>query len=82
MAKEIIQVPILSEGVRKVGVPLSMVTKANGFVFVSGTPPFDLTTGKLVRGDSEVQTEAFLRGGAALPGKRRVVAGEGPDGAD
>jgi enamine deaminase RidA (YjgF/YER057c/UK114 family) len=39
-----------------------MVTKANGFVFVSGTPPFDLTTGKLVRGDIEVQTEACLRG--------------------
>jgi enamine deaminase RidA (YjgF/YER057c/UK114 family) len=62
MTKEIIEVPILSEGVRKVGVPLSMVTKANGFVFVSGTPPFDLTTGKLVRGDIEVQTEACLRG--------------------
>jgi enamine deaminase RidA (YjgF/YER057c/UK114 family) len=60
--KQIVEVPVLSEGVRKVGVPLSMVTKANGFVFVSGTPPFDLDTGKLVRGDIEVQTEAFLRG--------------------
>lgn len=62
MTKEIIEVPILSEGVRKVGVPLSMVTKANGFVFVSGTPPFYLTTGKLVRGDIEVHTDACLRG--------------------
>ncbi len=41
--------------------PLSLVTKAIGFVFVSGTPPFDLETGKLVKGDIEVQTEASLR---------------------
>ena len=61
MTKEIIEVPVLSEGVRRVGVPLSLVTKANGFVFVSGTPPFDLETGKLVKGDIEVQTEASLR---------------------
>ena len=62
MTKEIIEVPVLSEAVRRIGVPLSLVTKANGFVFVSGTPPFDLETGKLVRGDIEVQTEACLRG--------------------
>jgi 2-iminobutanoate/2-iminopropanoate deaminase len=61
MIKEIVEVPVLSEGVRKVDVPLSLVTKANGFVFVSGTPPFDLETGKLVRGDIEVQTEASLK---------------------
>ena len=61
MSKEIIEVPVLSQGVRDVGVPLSLVTKANGFVFVSGTPPFDLETGKFVRGDIEVQTEASLK---------------------
>ena len=61
MSKEIIEVPVLSQGVRNVGVPLSLVTKANGFVFVSGTPPFDLETGKFVRGDIETQTEASLK---------------------
>jgi 2-iminobutanoate/2-iminopropanoate deaminase len=61
MSKEIIEVPVLSQAVRNVGVPLSLVTKANGFVFVSGTPPFDLETGKFVRGDIETQTEASLR---------------------
>jgi enamine deaminase RidA (YjgF/YER057c/UK114 family) len=61
MHKESVEVPVLSEGVRRVGVPLSLVTKANGFVFVSGTPPFDLATGKLVRGDIEVQTDACLK---------------------
>jgi 2-iminobutanoate/2-iminopropanoate deaminase len=61
MSKEIIEVPVLSQGVRNVGVPLALVTKANGFVFVSGTPPFDLETGKFVRGDIETQTEASLK---------------------
>jgi 2-iminobutanoate/2-iminopropanoate deaminase len=61
MAKEIIEVPVLSQGVRNVGVPLSLVTRANGFVFVSGTPPFDLETGTFVRGDIETQTEASLK---------------------
>ena len=62
MAKEIVDVPVLSDKVRQAGVPLSVVTKANGFVFVSGCPPFDLETGAIVRGDIEVQTEACLRG--------------------
>ena len=61
MPKEIVEVPVLSQVVRDIGVPLSVVTKANGFVFVSGTPPFDLQTGKLVKGDIEVQTEASLK---------------------
>ena len=61
MSKEVIEVPVLSEAVRRVGVPLSLVTKANGFVFVSRTPPFDLETGKFVRGDIETQTEASLK---------------------
>jgi 2-iminobutanoate/2-iminopropanoate deaminase len=60
MSKEVVEVPILSEGVRKVGVPLSMVTRANGFVFVSGTPPFNMESGGFVKGDIEVQTEACL----------------------
>src|SRR3954452_9597325 len=61
MSKEIIEFPVLSQDVRNVGVPLSLVTKANGFVFVSGTPPFDLETGKFARGDIEAQTEASLK---------------------
>ena len=45
---------------RALGVPCSSVTRANGFVFVSGTPPIDMETGKIVRGDIEAQTEASL----------------------
>ena len=60
MKREIIEVPVLSETVRKIGVPLSLVTKGQGLVFVSGTPPLDITTGALVKGDIETQTEASL----------------------
>jgi len=62
MTKEIIRVGKISEAVEKAGVPLSAAVKANGFVFVSGTPPIDLETGQLVRGDIVVQTEACMKG--------------------
>ena len=61
MAKEIVEVPVLSAAVRALGLPLSLVTRGAGLVFVSGTPPLDLLTGRLVKGDIEVQTEASLR---------------------
>ena len=61
MKKEIIEVPVLSEAVRKIGLPLSLVTRGQGLVFVSGTPPLDLATGGLVKGDIEVQTDASLK---------------------
>jgi len=58
--KEIVEVPVLSAAVRAMNVPLSLVTRGNGMVFVSGTPPLDIATGKLVKGDIEIQTEASL----------------------
>jgi 2-iminobutanoate/2-iminopropanoate deaminase len=60
MDKEIVEVPVVSEMIRKVGVPLSPVVRANGFVFVSGLPGIDLTTGKVVDGGIEEQAEASL----------------------
>lgn len=41
MSIEKIHVPGLSEAIAKRGVPLTVATKANGFVFVSGLPPID-----------------------------------------
>ena len=58
--KEIIEVPVISETIRKTGVPLSPVVRANGFVFVSGLPGIDLATGRIVQGGIEAQTEASL----------------------
>jgi 2-iminobutanoate/2-iminopropanoate deaminase len=39
MDRTVIDVPGISEGIRKARVPLSPAIRANGFVFVSGTPP-------------------------------------------
>ncbi len=61
MKREIIEVPVLSAAVRAIGLPLSLVTRGAGLVFVSGTPPLDISTGALVKGDIEVQTEASLK---------------------
>mgnify|MGYP001572009088 CR=1 FL=1 len=60
MEKQIGQVPGLSEVFRKSGLPLSPVVRANGFLFVSGLPPYDPKTGNLVQGDIQTQTRAVL----------------------
>jgi reactive intermediate/imine deaminase len=61
MQKEIVEVPVISDVIRKSGVPLSPVVKANGFVFVSGLPPIDLATGRISNGDIATQTELSLK---------------------
>ena len=58
--KDIVEIPVISETVRRTGVPLSPVVRANGFVFVSGLPGIDLQTGQIVQGGIEAQTEASL----------------------
>ncbi len=63
MKKEIVKnVPIaeIKDASGKPLVPISKAVKAGGFVFVSGTTPQDPTTGKMVRGDIEVQTRRVL----------------------
>ncbi len=60
MEKEVCHVPGLSEIFKKSPVPLSPVIKANGFLFVSGLPPFDPKSGKLVQGDVQTQPRAVL----------------------
>jgi 2-iminobutanoate/2-iminopropanoate deaminase len=60
MQRSVVEVPGVSEGIRKAGVPLSAAIKANGFVFVSGQAPMDLATGKFVTGNIEAQTEQCL----------------------
>ena len=61
MSKQIVHVPGISDALAKHNVPISAAVKANGFVFVSGAPPIDPATGKLVSGNIEEQTEAVMR---------------------
>lgn len=58
--KEIVYVRGISDGLVAAKVPISPVVKANGFVFVSGMPPMDLKTGKIVKGDISKQTKFAL----------------------
>ena len=63
MEKKIVNVPAHKQLMGEDGkplVPISHAVIANGFVHVSGQPPFDHTTGKLVSGDIQVQTRQVL----------------------
>ena len=60
MPKEAVHVPVISDALKKAKVPLSPAIKANGFVFVSGTPPLDPVTGEVVRGDIVRQAELVM----------------------
>ena len=59
--KECVYMPGMSEALKKGKVPLSPAVKANGFVFVSGLPPLDTKTGKLIPGDIRKQTRKSLQ---------------------
>ncbi len=60
MEREAIHVSGISEVLKSAGVPLSPAIKANGFVFVSGTPPIDRATGQVSSGDIATQTELVM----------------------
>ena len=59
--RQCIAVPGISEALEKARVPLSPAVKANGFVFVSGLPPIDRKTGKVINGDIKRQTRVSLQ---------------------
>lgn len=60
MLKTTVRVPAISDATERANVPLSAAVKAGGFVFVSGMPPIDTKTARLVSGDIAKQTETCL----------------------
>ncbi len=61
MDRTVVDVPGISDSIRKAGVPLSAAIKAGGFVFVSGMAPVDPKTGGYVKGDIATQTAHSLK---------------------
>lgn len=59
--REVVYVPGISDVGRAHGIPLSAAIRANGFLFVSGTPPIDIERGGFIKGDIVAQTEQCLR---------------------
>jgi 2-iminobutanoate/2-iminopropanoate deaminase len=60
MSRDIVEVPVLSEAVRRLGIPMSLVTRGAGLVFVSALPPLDVASGKTATGGTVKQTTACL----------------------
>ena len=60
MKKEIINVPVISDALKKAKVPLSACVRAGDFVFVSGLPAMDLKTGEIPIADIRTQTRMSL----------------------
>lgn len=60
MTKKVFPCGKIAESLAERKIPLSAATSGAGLVFVSGLPPVDYNTGKLVRGDIEVQTRQSL----------------------
>jgi enamine deaminase RidA (YjgF/YER057c/UK114 family) len=60
MQREIIEVPVISEAIRRLGAPTSALVRAGDLLFTCGMPPLDTVTGDIVTGDIERQTEAAI----------------------
>ncbi|PTM93433.1 RidA family protein [Mycoplana dimorpha] len=60
MKHEAIEIPIISEAIRKLGAPTSALTRVGGLLYTCGMPPIDLETGEIVKGSIAVQTRASL----------------------
>ena len=60
MNREAISVGKLSEDLERKKFPISLVMRGGEFIFVSGTPPLDPTTGLLQPGDIRHQTAITL----------------------
>ena len=73
MEKEIVEIPKLSDALRKIGVPLSPCVRAGGFLYVSGLPPLDLDSGTMVKGGDRRADRAGDGGHEAHAGKRGLL---------
>ncbi|SPL62735.1 MULTISPECIES: Rid family hydrolase [Brucella/Ochrobactrum group] len=60
MKHEVIEIPVISDAIRKLGAPTSALTRVGDLLYTCGMPPIDLKTGEIVKGDISVQTRACM----------------------
>jgi enamine deaminase RidA (YjgF/YER057c/UK114 family) len=60
MRRQVIEVPVISQAIRRLGAPTSALVRVGDLLFTCGMPPIDTTTGELITGDIVVQTHATL----------------------
>lgn len=60
MKHEILEIPVVSEAIRRLGAPTSALTRIGDTLYTCGMPPIDLKTGEIVKGDITAQTRACL----------------------
>ena len=49
--REIIEVPVISDAIRRLGAPTSALVRAGDLLFTCGMPPIDVVTGEIVLRD-------------------------------
>lgn len=60
MKHEIIEIPVISEAIRRLGAPTSALARVDGLLYTCGMPPIDLKSGEIVKGDIIAQTRACM----------------------
>ena len=60
MPREIIDVPVISEAILRLGAPTSAAVRFGDLIMTCGMPPIDPISGKIVGGDIRTQTRAVL----------------------
>lgn len=60
MDRTIIDVPVISDALRRLGVPVSPLVRLEGRLYTCGMPPLDPLTGEIVEGDIATQTRAVM----------------------
>ena len=60
MAITIIEVPVISDALRRLGAPVSALVRVGGLLMTCGMPPIDHRTGLIVSGEIDVQARAAL----------------------
>lgn len=60
MARFIVEVPVISDAIRRLGAPVSALVRAGDLLMTCGMPPLDYRTGEIVSGEIDVQARAVL----------------------